>query len=104
MLMNKQKLKELFEYRLKMRKSAPNRRDIERLVRLIDSAEEQISAVDDELTRQALRKRYILCMKWDDIADEFGYYSSDAIRKMCDRAMRSPLTHSGIFGYEKEEE
>lgn len=101
--MNKQKLKELFEYRLKMRKSAPNRRDIERLVRLIDSAEEQICAIDDELTRQALRKRYILCMKWDDIADEFGYYSSDAIRKMCDRAMRSPDMQEELCEYKNEE-
>lgn len=101
--MNKQKLKELFEYRLNMRKSAPNRRDIERLVRLIDSAEEQICAVDDEITRQALRKRYILCMKWDDIADEFGYYSSDAIRKMCDRAMRSTDITENLYNCKNEE-
>lgn len=88
--MMKKKLKQLFEYRLHIRKNAPNMRDIERLVRLIDSAEEEISGIEDELTRQALRKRYIMCMKWDDIADDFGYYSSDAIRKMCDRAMKEP--------------
>ena len=87
--MIKQELKELFEYRLKMRKSAPSPREIELLVRLIDKAEEQICSVDDELARTALRKRYIMCMKWDEIADEFGYYSSDAIRKLCDRAIRS---------------
>lgn len=87
--MMKNELKKLFDLRIRMKKGDIRPGDIEDLVMMIDRAEDFICSIDDTFTRQALKRRYIMAMKWDDVADCFGFYSSDAVRKMCDRALRS---------------
>lgn len=50
-----------------------------------------ITAIDDANIRYAMFERYINGMGWSSIADIFGCGTADAVRKRCERYVRTKL-------------
>lgn len=62
------------------------------ITELDKAARDIVSGVDDANIRYALLERYINGCSWDSIADKFGCGTADAVRKRCDRYIRTNLS------------
>ena len=60
-------------------------REQDRIRRLL---KHKIYRVTNEYARYCLEMRYLYGWSWDDIANDLGHNSSDAARKMCERAIK----------------
>lgn len=85
----KEVLKRLFELNRRFKVTGDlNDDEYAEMKRLLALAEEKITSIDDDYVGYCLSERYIEAKSWRQIADEMGYYTDDAIRKCCERAIK----------------
>ena len=82
-------LKELRDFNRRIRRGVElSDEERKRYLELYDRTVEFISSIDNDYAVMCLSERYINGRKWTEIAENFGQYTIDSIRKYTSRAVR----------------
>ena len=88
MLMVRSELKELFDLTGRIAAGKAEKGDEKKYLEMSLRLIRDISDMDDEMIMHIIYYRYTLGLCWIRLADICGSFSTDAVRKSCDRKLK----------------